>query len=158
MRRTMKLSISRSRENIWVWLFWGLGTYLMLEIMPFLILGLALKKTAAELAGPYLACAMPAAILMPLVWWLRRREDKGASPKRLAHGWGASVALFSVAMVVATIYSGVKLGFMDPKYALGGLVVSVLLSVPISYFTLYYMAMTRISSRAAAKGDGTRPK
>ncbi|MGA3082661.1 MAG: hypothetical protein ABSD44_15025 [Terracidiphilus sp.] len=154
----MKLSISRSRESIWVWLFWGLGTYFVLEIGPFLVLGFALKKTAAELAGPYLACAMPGAIMMPLVWWLRRWEDQGAPPKRVARGWGMCMALFSLAMVVAVTYSGVKLGFMDPKDALGGLVVSVLLSVPIGYFTLYNMAITRIPSRAAAKGGGTRPR
>jgi hypothetical protein len=154
----MKLSISRSRESIWVWLFWGLGTYLMLEIGPFLILVLALKKTTAELAGPYLAYAMPAVILMPLVWWLRHREEQCASPKRLARGWGASVALSCLAAEVATIYSGVKLGFMDPKYALGALVVSLILSVPIVYFTLYYMAITRITVRAAGKLDGPSPK
>lgn len=154
----MKLSISRSQDSIWVWLFWGLLTYLVLEFGPFLLFGLALKKTVAELAGPYLACAMPAAIFIPLVWWLWQREKQNPSPKRLAREWGVSVALWGVAVVVAVIYSGVKLGFMDPKYAFGGLVVSLLLCVPIGYFTLYHMTLTRISSRAAGERGGTRPK
>ncbi len=145
----MKLSISRSRESIWVWLFWGLGTYLVLEFGPFLLLEVALKKTAAELVCPYLACAMPGVIFMPLVWWLRQREKHGPSPKRLAREWGASAALFGVAVVGAVIYCGVRLGLMDQSDAIGGLVVSVSLSVPTFYFTLYHMALSRISSRAA---------
>ncbi|MGD0156631.1 MAG: hypothetical protein ABSB50_11060 [Terracidiphilus sp.] len=75
----MKLSVAKSRSSMGAWLFWGLGTYLVLEIGPFLVLGLVLKKTAVELAGPNLACVMPAAILVPLVWWLRQREEQGAS-------------------------------------------------------------------------------
>jgi hypothetical protein len=73
----MKLSISRSQDSIWVWLFWGLGIYLVLELGPFLLLGVALKKTAAELLSPYLACAMPGVIFMPLVWRLWQREKQG---------------------------------------------------------------------------------
>ena len=153
----MKSSNAGSRSGIGAWLFWGLGVYLVLEMGPFVVLGLALKKTVAELAVPYLACAMPAAILMSLVWWLRQREDQGASPKLLARGWGASVALFGIAMVVATIYFGVKLGLMDSSDAVGGLVVSVLLCLPISYFTVQHMAITRISSRAAATGAVLAP-
>jgi hypothetical protein len=147
-----------ARFSLGAWLFLGLGTYLTLETGLFFVLGLALKKTAVELAGPYLACAVPAAILMPLVWWLRQREEHGASSKRLARGWSASVALFGVATVVAVIYSGVKLSLMDSTDAVGGLAVSVLLSVPISYFTMHHTVMTRISSRAASKMDGTRAK
>ena len=75
----MKLSVAKSRSSMGAWLFWGLGTYLVLEIGPFLVLGLALKKTATDLAGPYLVCAMPATILMPLIWWLKQREEQGAS-------------------------------------------------------------------------------
>ena len=62
-----------------------------------------------------------------------------------------SVALFGVAMVIGVIYSGVKLRLMDSMDAVGGLVVSVVLSVPISYFTLHHMVTTRLSSRSAAK-------
>lgn len=89
--------------------------------------------------------------MMPLVWWLRVWEEQGTSPKRLARGWGMSVALWGVSVLVATTYSGVKLRLMDPMDALGGFVVSVLLSVPIGYFMLYHMVITRISSRSAAK-------
>jgi len=154
----MRTPTAGSRLSLGAWLFRGLGTYLVLESLPFLMLGLALKKTAAELAGPYLACATPAAILLPLVWWLKRWEEQGASTKRLARRWGASMALSGVAVVVAVTYSGVKLGFMDPKNALGGLVVSVSLCAPILYFTLHHMVLTSISSRAAGKPDSPRPK
>ncbi len=154
----MRVSIARSWTSIWVWLLWGLGIYLALEAGPFLLLGVALKKTAAELACPYLACATPAVIFMPLVWWLKKWEKQGMSPKRLARGWGLSMVLFGVAAVVAVSYSGVQLGLMNPMDAVGGLIVSVLLSVPISYFGMYHMVLTRIPSRTTGKQGSPCPK
>jgi hypothetical protein len=113
----MRLSISRSRESIWVWLFWGLGTYFALESGPFLIAGRVLKRPAHELAGPYLAFAAPAVILLPLIWWLRKWEEQGASPKRVARGWGLSMVLFGIAIAFAVFYSGIKLHLMEQRDA-----------------------------------------
>jgi hypothetical protein len=154
----MNLSISESGKNIWAWLFWGLGFYLVLELGPFLIAGWVFKKTAGELAGPYLAFAMPWAIMAPLIWWLRRWEERGVPPKRLAHGWGLSMALFGVAVAVAVFYSGVELRLMDLKGTVVGFIVVVLLIVPISYWTLYRRALPRISARSAGKLGGPRPR
>jgi hypothetical protein len=147
----MRISISRAWESLWVWLFWGLGIYLALELGPFFIAKQVLNKTASELAGPYLACAMPGVIFMPLVWWLRKWRERGMDSKRLARGWGVSTALFGVAVVVAVSYSGVKLSLMDPKGALGGLVVSVLLSVPVLYFTLHSMVLRQFPTGTVGK-------
>jgi hypothetical protein len=153
-RATMRLSISRSRESIWVWLLWGSGIYLLLELGPFLIAARVLKKSAGELAGPYLAFAVPWAIMAPLIWWLRKCEEQGVSPKRLAHGWGLSMALFGVAGVAAVFYSGVELRLMDPRDAVISFVVMVLLSAPIFYFGMYHRALPRISARSAEKLGG----
>jgi len=150
----MRLSISRSRESIWIWLFWGLGIYLALELGPCLIAARVLNKTAGELVGPYLAFAVPWAILAPLIWWLRKWEEQGASPKRLARGWGLSMALFGVVVAVAVFYSGIVLRLIDPTDAVGGFIAAVLLSVPISNFGMYYRALPRISARSAGKLDG----
>jgi hypothetical protein len=147
----MKLSISRSRESIWVWLFWGLGIYLVLELAACRIAAQVLNKTAGELAGPYLAFAVPWAILAPLIWWLRKREERGISPKRLARGWGLGMAVFGVAVAVAVFYSGMALRLMDPTDVAGGFIATVLLSVPILYFGMYYTALRSISARAVGK-------
>jgi hypothetical protein len=152
----MRLSISRSRESIWIWLFWGIGIYLALELGPCLIAARVLNMTAEELAGPYLAFAVPWAILAPLIWWLRKGEEQGASPKRLARGWGIGMALFGVAAVVAVFYSGIALRLVVPTDAAGGLIGAVLLSAPILYFGMYHMALKRISTRAADKLGGSR--
>lgn len=154
----MRLSISRSRESIWIWLFWGIGIYLVLELGPCLIAARVLNMTAGELAGPYLAFAVSWAILAPLIWWLRKGEEQGSSPRRLARGWGLGMALFGVAAVVAVFYSGIALRLVDPTDAVGGLIAGVLLSVPIFYFGMYHMALKRISLRAAGKLDGSSPK
>ena len=44
--------------------------YLALELGPFFIVRQVLHKTVGQLAGPYLAFAVPMAIFLPLVWWL----------------------------------------------------------------------------------------
>ncbi len=155
----MRLSISRSRESIWVWLFWGLGTYLVLESGPFFIVGSVLKKTAGEMAGPYLAFALPAVIVMPLIWWLRKWEEGGASPKRLAHGWGLSMALWVLALAVAVFYSGAKFRLMTPSDAGISFVTSALFSGLILYFVGYHRALARLSSKADEKlGGAACPK
>jgi hypothetical protein len=73
--------------SLWTWLLWSIPAYLVLEVGPFLIIGWGFKKTVGELAGPYLAFAVPWAVFAPLVWWLRIREEQGTSPKQLARGW-----------------------------------------------------------------------
>jgi hypothetical protein len=55
------------RISLWAWLLWVLPIWLVLEVGPFLITGRLLKKSVGELGGPYLAFAVPALILMPLV-------------------------------------------------------------------------------------------
>jgi hypothetical protein len=154
----MRLSISRSRESIWIWLFWGIGIYLALELGPCLIAARVLNMTVGELAGPYLAFAVPWAILAPLIWWLRKGEEQGASPKRLARGWGLSMVLFGAAVTFAVFYSGIKLGFVDINDAVIDFVLTVLVSAPIFYFVMHHMAMTRTSVRAARKLDSPCPK
>jgi hypothetical protein len=146
------------RLSLWAWLFWGLPIYLVLELGPFLIIGYGLKKTVGELVGPYLAFAVPAVILMPLVWWLRVWEEQGTSPKRLARGWGLSMALFGVAVAVAVFYFGVELHLVGWGDAIVSFVVCVFLSVPIGYFMSYHMAITRFSSRSSAKIAGPPPE
>jgi len=145
------ISSAKARESIWAWLIWGLGFWLVLELGPFFIAGSVLKKTAGELTGPYLAFAVPWAIMAPLIWWLRKWEEQGASPKRLARGWGLSVTFFSIAVMVALFYSGVELGLMDRIDAEISFVVVVLLSAPILYFGMYHRALKFTSVRAVSK-------
>ena len=147
----MSMSISRSRESLWIWLFWGLGIYLAMEFLPFLLAKLVLNMAAADLAGPFLAFAMPAIIFMPLVWCLWRWRARGIAPKRLARRWGASMAIFSIAVIAAVGYTGAKFGLMEPRDAVGGFVVLVLLSAPVSYLTIYYLALGRFPAQAIRK-------
>lgn len=146
------------RLSLWAWLFLALPIYLVLEVGPFMIIGWVLKKSVGELVGPYLAFAVPAVIIFPLVWWLRIWEEQGASPKRLARGWVLSTALFLIAGIVATFYSGIELRLMAPKDALGGFIVAVLLIVPSLYFITYRRTLRVISTRASGKLDGARSK
>ena len=150
----MRLPSSRWRRSFCGWLVEGLSLYLVLGIGLFLVLQFALKKTAAELACPFLACATPEPILLAVVWWLRRREEQGVSPKRLAREWGVSVTAWGAALVVAIAYAGARLGFLDPTDAVGGLIVTELVGIPTMYFTTYYAVIAGMSSKAAGKGDG----
>lgn len=125
----------------------GLVFLLVLELGPFLIAMVVLKKSAGELAGPYIAFAIPWGIVLPLVWWLRKWEEQGASPKRLARGWGLSIALFVIAIGAAVFYSGVKLFLIDRGDAIVSFVATGLWGGCIVYFVLYHMALRRITTR-----------
>jgi len=149
--RTMRLSL-------WAWILWSLPIYLLLEVGAFLIIRECLRKTASELIGPFLAFAVPWAIFAPLVWWLRKWEEQGATPKRLARGWGLSMALFSIAVMVALFYSGMELRLMDQMDAAISFVAMVPLSTPICYFVVYSRALTVISSRTSSKLGGPQLK
>jgi hypothetical protein len=154
----MNLSMSSARESIWVWLFWSLGILLALELGACRIAAQVLNKTAGELAGPYLAFAVPWAIFAPLIWWLRKWEERGASPKRLARGWGLGMALFDIAVDVAVFYSGMVLHLMDPTLVVGAFITTVLMSAPTSYFVVYHLVLARISSRVAGNRDTPPPR
>jgi hypothetical protein len=140
------------RLSVWAWLLWSLPLYLVLEIGLFLIIRWGFKKTVGELVVPYLAFAVPAVVMMPLVWWLRMSEEQGASPKRLARGWVLCMAMFFVAVIGAVLYSGIEFRLIDPKDALGWFVVAVPLSVPSLYF-MYRRTLSVISTRTAVKRD-----
>lgn len=154
----MKLSMSKSRENVWVWLFWGFGIYFLLELGPFVIAARVLNRSARELVGPYLAFAVPWAIFAPLIWWLRKWEEQGTTPKRLAHGWAVGMVFFGVAAAIAVFYSGNALRLMDPTHAIGDFIAVVLFMVPILYFTMHRLALTRICARATGKQGSASPK
>ena len=150
----MKFSFSRYPKSIWAWLFWGLCMYLALELGPFFIVRQVLHKTVGQLAGPYLAFAVPMAIFLPLVWWLLKWEkEKRASAKKLARGWGLMMVLFGVTVAGAVFYSGIKLGLVDMSDAVISFVVGVLYSGLIFYFGMYHLMLRRISARVAGRND-----
>lgn len=147
----MKFYFSRYPRTIWAWMFWGLCVYLSLELGSFYIAKQVLHKNIGEFAGPYLAFAMPAAVFLPLVWRLLKREVMGVSPKRLARGWGLVMVLFFVVEAGAVFYSGVKLGFIDLSDAVIYFVVAALYCGLIAYFSMYQFMLKRISGRAAGR-------
>ena len=150
----MRLSISKSRENIWIWLLWAIFMYLFLELGLFLLVAEILKKSVGELVGPYLAFAIPWMFLAPLIWWLRRWEEQGASHKRLAHGWALAVVLFAILVAFAVCYSGVALYLMKPTDAIINFLFALLLISPVLYFVMYLNALRIISARSVAMQDG----
>jgi hypothetical protein len=141
----------KARESVWIWLIGGLGLWLVLELGPFFIASSVLEKSAGELVGPYLAFAIPWVITAPLIWWLRRREELGASPKMLAHGWGMSMALFVLALAIAVFYSGVKLRLMTRSDAVISFTTMSLFGGLILYLIGYHRALKVLSSRDADK-------
>lgn len=130
-----------------MWLFWGLVIYSSLEACTFFVVWLALKKTVRELSAPYLAFVVPGAILLSLVWWLNGWRERGALLKPLARGWALSMALFTLACVSAVAYSGIKLHLIDPTGSLGNFIITGVICVVISYFTMYRIALNRITAR-----------
>ncbi len=133
--------------NIWTWIFYSLVFWLILELGPFFIVSLVFKKTATELAGPYLAFAMPWAIMAPLIWWLRKWEDLGASPQHLARGWGLSMALFGIINGFAVFYTGFKFNLINLSDAVISFIITALFSSLIYYIGMYHRVLKSISAR-----------
>lgn len=154
----MKFPSIRNPKIIWAWLFWGLGIYLVIELGTFFIANLALNKTVGELAGPYLAFAAPGAIMLSLIWWLKKWDLGGASPKALARGWGLSMVLLDLTIASAGLYSGVKLGLIDLSDVEIPFIGAILYGGLISYFGMYYLILQRISATASRKLDNTHSK
>lgn len=137
--------------GFWKWVFAALAVYMAMELATFLIAGWALKKTVGDLAGSYLAFAVPGAVMASLVWWLHTWEERGLPAKSLARGWGLSMVLFGVAIAGALLYSGVELGIVNPADARRPVIVAALCGALITYITTYRMVLPRISSRAVGK-------
>ena len=144
----MTASSARSRADIRMQMVWAIGLLLVLDLVPFVIVKLALHASVRMLAGPYLAFAASRVILLLLSWGLRIWEERGAAPGRLALGWGLSVALFTSALAAVIVYSGAQLHLIGPS-DLWIVAVAYAAGVPISFFSMYHMALTRISARAA---------
>ena len=140
---------SKQVRGIFKWLLWSMGFYLLLELGPFFLAGWVFHKTASSLARPYFAFAAPWAILAPLIWLLRTWEDSGVSLKRLAQGWGISLAIFGVGIAFALYYTIKKFSIGNPEDALVAFIVQLVLSTPIFYFGMYQLALARVSARSA---------
>ena len=121
--------------------------YLAAEIVLFVIIKLVLNKTVVELASPYLVFAVPGVILLPLAWQLRKWEEQGSSPKRLAFGWTLCAALFFSTVAIVVIYSGVELHLVNLNDE-WSFIVAGMVGVPTASLTVYRMALVRISARA----------
>jgi len=131
---------------MWQWLFQSIGIFLMLEMASFILLGIALKKTVTELAGPYLALAVPCAVMFFVIWRLRQRAAQETSLQKLARSWGLSVGVFFTAVAAVMYYSSAALGLMRPKDALADLVLALLIGIPSVYFGVHKIARIRISA------------
>jgi hypothetical protein len=136
-------------------MFGALCLYLALERGLFVIVKNVLHTTEGELAGPYLAFAVPGVIILLLAWWLRKWEERGPLPRRLALGWGLSAALFFSTGAIAFFYSAVKLHLLNPNDIASFIVVGAG-GVLIASFSLYRSAITRISARSARNMDESR--
>jgi predicted Na+-dependent transporter len=119
---------------------------------------LVFHKTPNEMAGPYLAYAVPGPIFLLVVLGLRTWEDRGGSPKRLAIAWTLCTTLFMFIILGATVYSGAKLHLIDPNDAVGILVVACVGGALIGPFMMYRRVLKVTTARVAERKDEVHPK
>lgn len=137
-------------EHLWRKMAWAYLLGLVLTLIPFAIAGLVLHTSARALAGPYLAFLAPQWIVLTVVMWLRKLEERGASPKRLAIGWGVTIALFYWAVIAACIYVGMTLRIVKPGDPMWVFVFGMMAIVGTasSYFIGYKRTLEVIRARA----------
>jgi hypothetical protein len=139
----MKLSLSRSRESCFVWMFWFLGAWLVLEAGP-LLLGVWLFNIPVHrLVGPYIALAVAPVAVGPFIYRINRR--RADPPKRRARNMGIVSTVFIELAVTALFYSGVKLGLISVGLAVTSAIIVWLLGGPFMYFVGYRTALAKIA-------------
>jgi hypothetical protein len=148
----MKLSISRPRESLWVWMFWFLGLWLLFEASTFFAVGWVLMLGLQQLAAPYAAFAAPAVVFGPLVYRVNRRTAD--PPKRRARGMAVACVVLVLLEAGAMCYSSVKLGLVSGGESLATAIVLWLFGGPIVYFAAYRTSLARLSPRDAGGSAG----
>lgn len=139
----MKLSLSRSRESCFVWMFWFLGAWLVLEAGA-LFLGMWLFRIAVHrLLGPYIALAVAPAVVGPFFYRINRRHAD--PPKRRARDMGIASTAFIELGVTALSYSAVTLGLVAANFAITVTIVVWLFSGPLGYLVAYRTALAKIA-------------
>jgi hypothetical protein len=137
----VKLSLSRSRESCFVWMFWFLSTWLVLEAGP-LFLGIWLFHIPVHrLVGPYIALAVAPAVVGPFFYRINRR--RADPPKRRARNMSIASTVFIELGVTALSYSAVTLGLVSANFAITVTIVAWLLSGPLGYFVAYRTALAK---------------
>jgi hypothetical protein len=138
----MKLSLSKSRESCFVWMFWFLGAWLVLEAGA-LLLGIWLFRIPVNrLVGPYIALAVAPAVVGPFFYRINRR--RADPPKRRARNMGIASTAFIELGVTALSYSAVTLGLVSANFAITVTIVVWLFSGPLGYFVAYRTALAKI--------------
>lgn len=152
----MMSSISPSLpENFWRKMVWAIVLDFALWLVPALLVMVVFHKSAVEMAGPYLAFAVPVPIFVLFASWLRILEDRGLSPRQLALAWSLMTMLFASVIGVATVYSATQLHFIEPEDVLAFVVAGVLVAL-IPPFTIYRRMLNVTAARAAKRSDDTR--
>ena len=134
-------------------MFGPICLYLALETGSFVIVKFIAHTTVGELSGPYLALAIPGVILLLLVGLLWKWEERGLSPARLAFAWGLSIALFSLALSAAFLYSSLKLRLFDYGATIFAFGMMATVNTVIGFFVPYKMTLERMSAKAKPAGD-----
>lgn len=86
--------------------------YLAVQLAFFSIIKRFFHVTWGELAGPYLTGAASIIIFLLLIRRLNAWEKNGPSPRKLAFGWGLSMALFIAMIDSSWVYLGVKVSLI----------------------------------------------
>lgn len=151
----MRSSIFRVHTNMFVKMLFAYCLWLALEAGEFAVAKQILHATETELVGPYLAFAVPGAVILPLAWWLKKWEKRAPSPKRLALGWSLCTALFFCVAIAAFYYTGVHLQLLKLSNV-WIFVVEAAAGVLVGAIGMYRMVLPRISARSHRAFDSTR--
>jgi hypothetical protein len=138
----MNLSLSKASESCFVWMFWFLSTWLVLEAGALFLAMLLFQIPLHRLVGPYIAFAVAPAAVGPFFYRINRR--RADPPKRRARNMGIASTAFIELATTALSYSAVKLGLVPAQFAITTTIVVWLFSGPICYFVAYRTALAKI--------------
>jgi len=137
----MNLSLSNARKSCLVWMFWFFGAWLVLETGSLFVAVWLFNIPAHQLVAPYIALAVPPAVIGPFIYRINRRPVDYS--KRRAHNMATASTVFYELWQAALFYSSVKLGLLSVNDAISTAIVMCLFGGPIVYFGAYHTALAK---------------
>jgi hypothetical protein len=122
----------------------------VLELLTFVLVGFIFHKSIDQLKGSFFAYLLLFAFMLPTTWWLREWERRGASTKKLVHGWAISVSLFMILIQVASYYSAINLKFIT-NLDWGAFFFAMVCGVSVVYITAIFYIPIKLGNRSGRK-------
>jgi hypothetical protein len=125
----------------------------VVNLVPALLAAIVLKKSAGQIAEPYFALVAIQIVATMLAWRLRKWEERGGEPARVAFGWALMVAFLSCGAIATFVYSAAEFRLLDVRANWDVILFAGIATIFVSGVSMYYQSLPRLVARASKRID-----